>query len=471
MNVEKNNKSDVNIYVKEKLRPFIAIGIFISMLAQNFISTAFGTALPAMIVDLGITRYNFIGMLFMIGILVSAIFTPMAANLSKKIGRKKLFLTGAYINLIAIALMYFAKSLFPMIGFRALQGLGGAFVFATGLSLIGDVFPSEERAKWLSGYGVITSIGSLGGPVLAGLLVDYFNWRYIFIVGIAIGIVGILMVVRSLPKDEYDETAVAKFDYPGSILLGLSFILILGVCITGGTFFQWASTTTAVLVFAGLALLLMFVKVERKSEVPMFPMTMFKYNAFTISFVAVMINTMGAMAVTTYLPTFIQAVMLKSATSAGSLMAALALVSLVTGPLVGQISARTGKYKIFTIFSTVIMIGIPFMLAGLTAETQIYLPWIAVIVLGASLGVTQFIFTAIVQNGVKSEDIALATGGIQLGVTVGAMLGIAFTGIMMTQMPDLAVSLPFMFRFSGGISVITLIAVFMLKENTKKIEE
>lgn len=80
--------------------------------------------------------------MFTTGILVSAIFTLMAANLSKRIGRRRLFITGAIINIVTIVGMYFSTTLINMIIARAIQGFGGAFIFATGLTLIGDVFPS-----------------------------------------------------------------------------------------------------------------------------------------------------------------------------------------------------------------------------------------------------------------------------------------------------------------------------------------
>lgn len=458
---------DVNIFVKVGLRPYVAIGIFICMLSQNFIGTAFGTALPTMIADMGITQFNLIGLLFTAGILVSAIFTPMAANLSKRIGRKKLFMSGALINFATIAVMYFTKTLMMMIVVRAVQGLGGAFIFATGLSLIGDVFPSDQRAKWLSGYGVITSIGSLGGPVLAGLLVDNYNWRYIFIIAAIVAVVGTIMVLRTLPKDEYDDEKSDAFDYLGSVFLGASLVLILGICITGGTFFPWNSGTTYGLALVGIILFVLFIQNEKKAVNPIFPLTMLKYNAFNVSFLAVLLNTLATMALTTYLPSFVQVVLGKSATASGAVMAAVAIVSLIFGPLVGQITARKGNNKVFTLISTIIVIGASFGYSVINSESNFIIVWIIAILLGCSLGVTQFIFTSIVQNGVESKDIALGTGGIQLGVTVGAMLGIAITGIIMAQYPDFNQSLPFMFKMCGSISVVTLIVLLFLKEEVK----
>ncbi|MPW26551.1 MFS transporter [Alkalibaculum sp. M08DMB] len=472
MNEIGNNSvlENVNIEVKASLRALVAIGIFICMLSNNFIGTAFGTALPKMLESLAVTQMNFIGLLFTLSILVTAVFTPMAANISKRIGRKKLFLIGSIINVISIILMYFSSTLFTMIASRGLQGFGSAFIFATGLSLIGDVFPASQRAKWLSGYGVITSVGSLGGPLIAGLLVDYYNWRSIFLIAILVGLIGTFMVSYSLPKDIVtNEDVKSKFDYLGSLTFGLSLAFILGVCITGGTFFQWMSVTTFLLIGVGLILLLAFIKIEKNSTSPILPLEMFKYNVFTICVICVCLNTIATMAVTTYLPYFIQAVMLKSATVSGSMVATLSLLSMILGPIIGQIVARTGKFKFMTILATVFVAVPSLVISTFSPTTTLLYAWVVIASIGINSGITQFIYTAAVQNGVPNNKISLATGGTQLGVVIGAMLGIAFTGIIMTSMPDLSISLPFMFRFSAIVAIIGGILLLFLKESHQEV--
>ncbi len=457
----------VNIQVKQNLRIVVAVGIFICMFSSNFIGTAFGTTLVTMVKDLKHVTSSAVGLLFTANILMVAIFTPIAANLGNKIGKGRLFYLGALVNIISLVMMFFCHSLVTLVMGRALQGLGGAFIFATGLTLIGDIFPPSERAKWLSGYSIITAAGSSLGPLLAGLMVDFYDWRGIFLIDIPIGVLGLIMVFIALPRIPASDGQGVSFDYLGSLFFGLALVLILGICITGGSLFPWAGLTTAALLVTSIILFVFFIIIEKRAASPILPLDMFRYNVFMVGILCGLLSTLASMIIATYLPTYIQAVMGQTAMLSGTVMSVMAVVSMVIAPVAGQIVAKTGKIKCLTSVSLLCLTVPAFILSMLTPSTNITILFVVAGIIGVASPVIGFVFQVAVQNGLPRDKTALGTGGIQLGTIVGAMLGIAFTGIVMQIIPEVQSSLPFMFRISGIVSIAAILVLLFLKEGKK----
>src|ERR671919_677177 len=215
-------------------RIIVTIGVMMAVLLQVLDTTIANVALPHMQASLSASQ-DTINWVLTSYIVASAIALPISGWLADKVGRKRLLLISVVVFTAASVLCATATSLSEMVLFRALQGVGGAFIVPLAQATLFDINPREKHAQAMALFGGGVMIGPILGPVLGGWLTDNYNWRWVFLVNLPVGILCWLLMARFMPKTEPHER---KFDMFGFVLLALC-LASLQFCLDRGEQKEW----------------------------------------------------------------------------------------------------------------------------------------------------------------------------------------------------------------------------------------
>src|SRR6476646_12102545 len=199
-------------------RIIVTIGVMMAVLLQVLDTTIANVALPHMQASLSATQ-DTINWVLTSYIVASAIALPISGWLADKVGRKRLLLISVVGFTVASVLCATATSLTEMVFFRALQGISGAFIVPLAQATLFDINPREKHGQAMALFGGGVMIGPILGPVLGGWRTDNYNWRWVFLVNLPVGILCWLLIARYMPNT---ETHQRKFDMFGFILLALA---------------------------------------------------------------------------------------------------------------------------------------------------------------------------------------------------------------------------------------------------------
>ncbi len=404
----------------------ITIALMLGMALAALDTTIVGTAMPSIVGKLGgITLYSWV---FSIYLLTSTTTVPIYGKLADLYGRKPLFLFGASLFLIGSAASGAAQSMEQLIIFRAIQGLGAGAVLPIVLTIIGDIFTLEERAKVQGLFSGVWGLSSVVGPFVGGLIVDHFSWRWVFFVNIPFGLVSMLLLIFTLK--ETVERVKHHLDYLGTVTLTGCIVALLFALLQGGTTWAWTSYQSISLFVAAIVLFVLFIRSEQRAAEPILPLVLFGNRIITISSIGGVALGVLMFGVTTYVPLFVQGVKGGSATSAGITLGPLLLAWPIAAAMSGKIVIRYG-YRITAVFGMfAATLGVA-MTMLFNAQTSLSFIIVAMAFIGAGLGFASSVFILSVQNAVPWNLRGVATASTQFFRTMGGTVGVAIMGTIL----------------------------------------
>jgi len=410
----------------------VLLGVLLAALDQTIV----GTALPTIVSDLkgnDVYTWAFTGYL-----LTATASGPLYGKLSDLFGRRPLYVIGIAIFLVGSALSGLSQTMWQLIAFRALQGLGAGALFPISIAIIGDIFSPSERGKYLGFFGAVFGLSSLIGPAIGGILTDTVGWQWIFYVNLPLGAIVLFVVWRTLPT-VVEPGLKRSVDYLGAAVFVAALVPIL-IGLTNKQFGEWTDPQVGGLVALGLAFSAAFVWVESKAIEPILPLGLFRIRAFTASVFAIFLAAMGFFAAIVFLPRWYQVVAGSSATESGYQILPLLGGLIVSAALSGQLVARTGHYKALIAVSLVTLAVGLYLLTGLRSETDRPLVWLFMAIAGLGIGPSFAVFTLVVQNAVPVNELGVGTSSVTLFQQVGGTVGLAITGsifgsVLLDEMP------------------------------------
>src|SRR2546425_11230816 len=365
----------------KKTKIIVTIALMLGMSLAALDTTIVGTALPSIVGKLGgITLYSWV---FSAYLLTSTSTVAIYGKLADLFGRKPLFLFGTAVFLIGSIASGAAQSMERLIIFRAIQGLGAGAVLPIVLTIIGDIFALEERAKVQGLFSGVWGLSSIVGPALGGLIVDHFSWRWVFYINIPFGLIsGILLIIY---LKENVERKKQHLDYIGTLTLTGAVVALLFALLQGGTSWAWNSVQSISLFELSLVLTVLFLLQERRTSEPVLPLTLFNNRIIAISSIGGVVLGILMFGITSYVPLFIQGVKGGTATSAGITLGPLLLAWPIAATFSGKIVIRYG-YR----FTALLGMGLATIAAAMvtlfTVDTGLPFIVVAMLLMGAGLG-------------------------------------------------------------------------------------
>ncbi|MGC9219887.1 MAG: MDR family MFS transporter [Solirubrobacteraceae bacterium] len=403
----------------------LMLGMFLAALDQTIVSTA----LPTIVADLhGASHLAWIIVAYLLTVTVS---TPLWGKLGDQYGRKFFFQAAIAIFLGGSALSGLSHTMTELIAFRALQGLGGGGLMVGAQAIVGDVVSPRERGRYQGLFGAVFGIASIIGPLLGGFFVQQLSWHWIFYINLPIGAVALTVIAIQVPGNLRRVAHV--IDYAGALVLTLSAGSLVLFTSLGGTTLAWGSPTSIGLAAAGVALLVVFVFVERHAPEPVLPLHLFSNRAFSVTSVVGFIVGFAMFGAITYLPVFFQVVHGESPTASGLQLLPLLLGMILLSTSAGIIISRTGRYRVFPIVGTALLtIGL-LLVAQVGIGTSLLVSAAYMFVLGAGMGCVMQVLVLIVQNAVPYSELGVGTSGATFFRSIGGSFGTAIFGAIFSN--------------------------------------
>src|SRR5229473_2335042 len=429
-------------------------GTILALLLAALDQTIVGTAIPRIVADLnGLDRLAWVTTAYLV---TSTTMTPIAGKLGDLFGRKPFLLAGMIGFVAASVVCGLSQDMTQLIVFRGIQGIFGGVLFATVFTVIGDLFPPENRGRVQGLFGGVFGLSAIIGPTAGGFITDHFGWRWVFEVNIPVGIIAVAVVLVGLPYVR-SKASWRDIDFWGAFTLAAGVVpLLIALSITRDH--AWTSPEVVGLLALAAAMLAAFVFVEGRVEQPIVPLELFKNTTFTVSMIVGFLTAFGMFGSILFTPLVFQGVLGISATNSGALITPMMFGLLAASTLTGFVMRRIKYYRYLG------NLGV--------ASSQIQF-WrnlggtVGSAILGAVLAnrLPSYLTTRVAALNLPPQVVnSLPKGGSAnsiLDPTLLAKLPLPFVHAIRLALSD---TLHDIYFFAGAILVIALISTVFLKE-------
>src|SRR5437764_4901775 len=410
----------------KKTKIIVTIALMLGMSLAALDTTIVGTALPSIVGKLGgITLYSWV---FSAYLLTSTSTVMIYGQMADLFGRKPFFLFGTAVFLIGSIASGAAQSMVQLIIFRAIQGLGAGAVLPIVLTIIGDIFALEERAKVQGLFSGFWGLSGIIGPVLGGFIVDHFSCRWVFYINLPFGLLSAFLLIVSLKENV--ERKKHSIDYLGTLTLTVGIVALLFALLQGGVTWAWTSLPSLGLFALAIVLIVLFLLQEARAPEPILPLTLFTNRIITISSIGGVILGVVMFGITSYVPLFVQGVRGGTATSAVVTLAPVFIAWPIAATLRGKLILRYGYRLTAVIGALLVTIGVG-LVTLFQASSTLSSILVVMLVIGTGLGLMSTAFIISVQNAVPWNVRGVATASTQFFRTIGGTVGVAVMGTIL----------------------------------------
>jgi EmrB/QacA subfamily drug resistance transporter len=416
----------------------IVAGLMLTTFLAALDGSIVSTAMPTITGQLG--GFDLYSWVFSIYLLTSTVTVPIYGKLADLFGRKRVLLVGVVLFLAGSALCGYSQDMLQLVIFRGIQGIGGGAILPIAVTILGDLFPLEQRAKIQGFTGSVWGISAVVGPALGGFIVDNTSWRWIFYLNLPFGILAVLTIVIFF--HEKLHTRSHKIDFLGAfcLLLGTS-ALLLGLT-SGGRDWAWLSGPSVLVFGVAVVSLAAFFMVERGAGEPILPLSLFKNRLILVSGIAALLIGGVMIGIVTYVPLFVQGALGASATIAGGVLATMSIGWPIAGSIAGRLMLRWGYRYTALLGGAILLVSVIMMLVIDRQTSPFYIAFCSLLS-GFGLGFSTTSFVVAIQNEVTWERRGVATASNlflrSLGSTIWvAGLGSILNSILVSQTEKLA---------------------------------
>lgn len=398
--------------------------LMLSMLMSSLGQMIFSTALPTIVGSLGgVNHMSWVITAFLLG---QTIAMPLFGKMGDLINKKSLFLFANALFMAGSLLGGLANSMSVLITARAIQGVAGGASMVLSQAITAEVTSARERGKYMGLMGMVFGVSSVLGPVIGGWITDGPGWRWGLWFNLPIGAVSIVTIalLLRLPSAKRDF----RLDWWGALAMALATTSLVLSVTWGGHDYAWSDPVIIGLLLCTLVFTVLFVFIELRVPDPIIPLTLFKNRNFVLTTgagLSVGIIMFGSMA---YLPTYLQMVHHMTPTKAGLIMISMMGGLIAASIAVGNLVAKTGRYKIFPLIGQVITSIALVLLCSLSFDDSLVRVCCYLFAFGVGIGSTVQILILIVQNSFPLSSVGTATGTNNFFRQVGGAVGAAFIG-------------------------------------------
>jgi EmrB/QacA subfamily drug resistance transporter len=411
----------------------ILTGLMLGMLLAALDQTIVATALPTIAGDLGgLTELSWVVTAYL---LASTATVPLYGKIGDILGRKVVFQAAIVVFLGGSILAGLSQTMFELVAFRAIQGIGAGGLMSLALAIVGDVIPPRQRGRYQGYFGAVFGLASVAGPLLGGFFTDHLTWRWVFYVNIPLGLIALF--VTSFALDLPFSRGRHKIDFTGAGLLSSGVVALLLALEWGGNTYPWGSATIIGLLVGAAILIIAFVGVETRTSEPILPMRLFRNRTYSVSNLVGFFVGLAMFGAIVYLPLFLQISLGESATNSGFLLTPMMLGIITASVVSGRLISKFGRYRMFPILGTAIMVLAMYLLSTLGINSASWQATAYMVILGLGIGNVMQVMVLAVQNSVEPRDMGVATSSAQFFRSIGGTVGVAVLGsILVTRLTD-----------------------------------
>ena len=415
-------------------------GLLAAFFTAILSSTIVANALPTIMSELKGTQTDF-AWVITAALLANAATTPIWGKLADLFDKKLLVQLSIIIFVAGSVMAGLSETIPLLLTARVIQGVAMGGLTALAQAIIGSMIPPRDRGKYSGYMGAVMAVGTAGGPLLGGFIVDSpLGWRWTFFVCVPLAVVALILLQVTLKIQHIKRPA--KIDWLGSILLtsGVSLLLIWVSFAGNPDYYDWFSWQSALMVGGGVALLALLVLVETKVPEPIIPLKIISERTTALAIVASVAVGIAMFGSSTFLGQYFQVARGATPTEAGLLTLPMIAGNLIGSVASGILISRFGKWKRFLVAGSVLLIGGLAFAGTMDHTTELWIVAIYTGVFGLGLGMLMQNLVLAVQNTVQAKDIGTASASVAFFRSVGGAIGVSVLGaIMSNHVKELAV--------------------------------